>query len=73
MTAHRTAAGHQGDLQQAVDFGLHALSADRVSGPALVDYGRDLAGLLELRWPREPAALAFTQQYRQLRERYRAS
>lgn len=66
-------AGRQGDLDQAVTLGLHALNAERVSGPALVEYASDLAGLLRKRWPDEHTARPFLERYEELRTRFRVA
>jgi len=52
-------AARQGELEQAIDHGKHALIGKRKSVPSLVMVSRDLAKALKDRYPNEPATSSY--------------
>ncbi len=55
-------AARQGDIEQAIHHGQHALGAPRKSLPSLAMVSRDLTHVLSLRYPAEPATRSFLNQ-----------
>src|SRR5262249_35679216 len=52
-------AARQGDLEQAIHEGTHALNAERKSLPSLLMVSRDLTLVLKDRYPSEPATKSY--------------
>ena len=59
-------AARSGSLEEAVAYGRKALEGDRKSMPSLLMCSRELAVLLNERYPNEPATRAYLEQLRGL-------
>jgi tetratricopeptide (TPR) repeat protein len=55
-------AARQGDLEQAIHYGAHALNAPRKSLPSLLMVSRDLTRILNDQYPNEPETQAYLDQ-----------
>ena len=55
-------AARQGDLEQALHYGAHALNAPRKSLPSLLMVSRDLTRVLNDQYPKEPETQAYLDQ-----------
>lgn len=61
-------AAREGDIEEAVTHGRHALSGERKSLPSLTMVSQDLAGILTQRYRNNPEASAYLEQLRALRQ-----
>ena len=61
-------AARQGDVEQAIHHGEHALGGQRKSLPSLAMVSRDLTRVLRQRYPAEPAAKSFLDQLQTVRQ-----
>lgn len=52
-------SARQGNLEQAIDYGEHALSVERQSLPSLLMVSRELTAILKRDFAKEPEAVAF--------------
>jgi hypothetical protein len=59
-------AARQGDLEQAIHHGTHALNAPRKSLPSLLIVSRDLTKVLSDQYPKEPETQAYLDQLHEL-------
>ena len=59
-------AARSGDLDQAVDYGRHALAGERKSLPSLLMVSRELADLLSARYPDAPTTADYLDELRSL-------